>query len=183
MSSGAGCSVMPRLRPALTLAALLAAAPSVAQDRVAAYLDLFETWCLSRVGGAAPGDWQAAYPEGLRPRTDTAPLLDGRSATFSKRIDDRTGLSLSQEAFTCTVSDEEPWLTGAERAAVLDGVTARIGRRFPSLMVKDDPGPGWDVFRVWTDGPAGTASVTWGVLLMRVGAALPGTSVSVALPR
>ena len=81
------------------------------------------------------------------------------------------------------MSDVAPWLTQQEREAVVMEVTVLMAVRHPSLQRKDDIDLGWDIHRVWTDGPAGTEAATWGVILMRVGNDLPGTTLTLALPR
>lgn len=168
------------LFPALFLTLLGCATPALAQDRVAAFLDLFETWCLSRKED--PGrDWETAYPENGRANS-TAFSVNNIPQAFYKRIYDATGLSLAQEKHSCTVSTEEPAFSTEESAAVLDGLSQIVAQRYPGLLREDDTELGWDISRVWTDGPAGTPAATWGIILMRVGDDLPFTTATLALP-
>ena len=160
---------------------LFCAVPASAQDRVSAYVNLFESWCLSRKADPAR-DWERAYPDDGR-SSSQAFSVNGNIVTTYERIYDVTGLSLTQEQHSCAVSDVAPWLTQQEREAVLMEVTELMAVRHPSLQRKDDIDLGWDIHRVWTDGPAGTEAATWGVILMRVGNDLPGTTLTLALPR
>ena len=159
-------------------------AMNATQDRTSAFVELFENWCLPRVEDPAR-DWQSAYPDNGREFRKTyeadGEVLD--SLTTHNRIYDDTGLSLEQEQYKCTVSDELPWLSDQERKAVLAKVSALMARRFPALLRTDDDTFGWDIHRVWSDGPAGTPAATWGVILAGdVEDRLP-TLLILALPR
>lgn len=160
---------------------VICASAASAEDRAAAFVKLFEDWCLSRVDDPAR-DWERAYPEDGR-ASSQAFAVNGKFVTTFERIYDASGLSLTQEQHSCAVSDVSPWLSEQDQEAVLAQATQLMATRFPALQRKDDPDLGWDIHRVWTDGPAGTEAATWGVILMRVGQDLPGTTLTLALPR
>ncbi|SOC10103.1 hypothetical protein SAMN05877809_10567 [Rhodobacter sp. JA431] len=164
------------------LTASLVASPGAAQDRVQAYLDMFDTWCLSRLQDPTQ-DWEAHYPKAGHGVSSHFEVNNIPQSTY-KRVYEPFGLALEQEKHTCRVSEEDPKFTLQEGIALQDGLTRLMARRYPDLLVQDDRSlSAFDLNRTWTDGPAGTEKAHWGVIYLKFGGDLEGTGTTLALPR